>query len=183
MNVLAFFTKGGVPAVGLNATIQIREVATGIVVVNWAPMTEIGDGWYRHDFSYMYTKEYVATIDGSAVLSNNERFMFSAKDNTMLDIEKIVWDANVSQHQNGSSFGQLVKATDDNLKRALGLMHENIYIDNPVYDADNNLVSARIRIYASNTDVGTNNGVLGTYTITSNGSGPGKFSTWSQIII
>jgi len=67
------------------------------------------------------------------------------------------------------------------LKRALGLMHENIYIDNASYDGDNNLVGARVRIYSDAASVGTANNVIGTYTIGSTGSGAGKFTDWAQV--
>jgi len=84
---------------------------------------------------------------------------------------------------NTGSFGEIIKNTSDDLKRALGLMHENFYIDNPIYDENNNLVSARVRIYSVNTSVGTDNDVIGTYLITSNSIGTGKFTSWSQIVI
>jgi len=84
---------------------------------------------------------------------------------------------------NTGSFGEIIKNTSDDLKRALGLMHENFYIDNPIYDENNNLVSARVRIHSVNTSVGTDNDVIGTYLITSNSIGTGKFTSWSQIVI
>lgn len=83
----------------------------------------------------------------------------------------------------GGSVGEIIKNTSDDLKRALGLMHENFYIDNPIYDENNNLASARVRIYSVNTSVGTDNDVIGTYLITSNSIGTGKFTSWSQIVI
>jgi len=67
------------------------------------------------------------------------------------------------------------------LKRIIGLVHENIFIDNPVYDGDGNLTGARIRIYDSPGNVGTANGVIGTYQITAPGDGPGKFTSWKQV--
>jgi hypothetical protein len=70
---------------------------------------------------------------------------------------------------------------DTNLKRALGLLHENIFIDQPTYDTNNNLVSARVRIYSNPFDVGTAISVIGTYTITAVGDGAGKFTTWQQV--
>jgi|GEM_PF-7004831 len=70
---------------------------------------------------------------------------------------------------------------ESDLKRALGLMHENIYIDLPIYDSDNNLVSARVRIYSQASSVGTSSDIIGTYLITAGGDGPGKFTTWSQV--
>jgi hypothetical protein len=67
------------------------------------------------------------------------------------------------------------------LKRTLGLLHENIFIDLPVYDEHNNLVSARVRIYSNPVSVGTGSNVIGTYEITSETIGPGKFTTWKQV--
>ena len=69
----------------------------------------------------------------------------------------------------------------NDLKRLLGLTHENIFIDNPVYDGDCNMTSARVRIYSDPASVGTNSDVIGTYTITAPSSAPGKFITWSQV--
>ena len=68
-------------------------------------------------------------------------------------------------------------------KRLLGLVHENIYIDNTQFDVDNNLYSARLRIYENPSNVGTDVGVLATYEITTVTTGPGKFSSWKQITI
>jgi hypothetical protein len=71
----------------------------------------------------------------------------------------------------------------DQLNRVLGLVHQNVYIDQPTYDSDNNLVGARLRIYTDKTSVGTNLNVLATYTITSVGDGPGRFTHWEQVEI
>jgi len=64
--------------------------------------------------------------------------------------------------------------------RILGLVHENIYIDNTVFDAVDNLKSARLRIYENSADVGTSNGILASYNIRSDPDGPGRFVTWKQ---
>ena len=69
----------------------------------------------------------------------------------------------------------------DEHKRILGLIHENIYIDNTQFDANDNLFSSRLRIYANSGDVGTDSGVLATYEITAVTTGPGKFTSWKQI--
>jgi len=153
MNVLAFFTNNGFPGTGLNTTIKIREVESGVVIADWESMIEIGDGWYKYDFVYDYTKEYVATIDGSDILSDSERFIYAAKDNSSHDIANVVWNSQINDYQIPGSFGEIIKRTSDDLKRALGLLHENIYIDTPVYDDFNNLISARVRIYSTNTSV------------------------------
>ena len=67
------------------------------------------------------------------------------------------------------------------IKRTLGLMHENIHIDLPNYDDDNNLIGARLRISSAPDRVGTDIDVIGEYNITSIADGPGKFTTWQQI--
>jgi len=52
------------------------------------------------------------------------------------------------------------------LTRILGLVQENQYIDQPVYDDDNNMTSGRIRTYTNSADVGSDSGVIATYVIT-----------------
>jgi hypothetical protein len=95
---------------------------------------------------------------------------------SLLTIADGVWDEAYSEHLNAGSFGGI-------LQRMAGLMHENIFIDTPVYDGDGNLTSARVRIYSAAGSVGTANDVIGTYTITAPGDGPGRFTQWSQVRI
>ena len=66
------------------------------------------------------------------------------------------------------------------IKRVLGLMHENMSIDNTVYDRYYNLIQARLRIYSDSASVGTDNDVIGTYTIDCDATRAGSFSTWKQ---
>jgi len=67
--------------------------------------------------------------------------------------------------------------------RTLGLVHHNIYIDNPTYDEHGNMTSGRVRIYSDAASVGTNNNVIETYLITADGTECGKFSYWEQIVL
>ena len=70
----------------------------------------------------------------------------------------------------------------DDIKRILGLIHENMIIDNTGYDRFGNLTSARLRIYSTSASVGTDNNVLATYQITAQaGTDIGKFTTWRQV--
>jgi len=75
----------------------------------------------------------------------------------------------------------IVDTITADVKRVLGLSHENIYIDTTIYDAWGNLSSARLRVYSVAGSVGTGADVLSTYTITANGTGTGKFTYWKQV--
>jgi hypothetical protein len=182
MNILAFFTDGGIPREGLRPTVKVVEVDSTAVIIPWLEMDEVSDGWYKYNFeSYDYQKEYIVIFDGGEELDTSERFGSSASDNSNHEIAQIVWGSQVSEYQVPGSFGELLKQTSDGLKRALGLLHENIYIDNPMYDKNNNLITARVRIYSEPGSIGTDNNVIGTYLISSDGTDPGKFNNWSQI--
>jgi hypothetical protein len=96
---------------------------------------------------------------------------------TNASIANWVWDENLSDHDaTGAKMGGL-------LQRIGGLVHENIYIDNPIYDGDGNMTSARLRLYSAPGSVGTANDVIGTYEITAPSDGAGRFTSWKQVKI
>ena len=97
---------------------------------------------------------------------------------TAEDIANAVWSKTLS---GGYTAEYVLLDNNESLKRALGLMHENIYIDQPGYDINANLISARVRIYSDSASVGTANNVIGTYQITSDGTGRGQFANWRQV--
>ena len=73
------------------------------------------------------------------------------------------------------------------LSRALGLLHENAYIDNTVYSGGN-LTSARVRTFSSKaaaeaaTDGGSEtSGLIATYTITSDVEAAGAMKTYRMV--
>ena len=72
-----------------------------------------------------------------------------------------VWQEVMANQDVAGSFGEGVK-------NILGLSQENQYMDTCVYDGDNNLTSARIRLYnnAANTDIHGVTGLLATYIVT-----------------
>lgn len=163
MYVLSFFTDGGVPKTSLTPTIKIIEVPSGTVVVNGLSMSELSNGFYYYNFStYDYTKDYAILCDGGISLSDSERYVYAGNENFAEDINNVI-------------------TGNELLKRVVGLMHENFYIDNPVYDTTNNLISARVRIYSAPGSVGSDLNVIGEYTITSEGDGAGKFTYWKQV--
>lgn len=159
MYILAFFTDSGVPKTGLSCEIKIRDIPSGSILVNNLNMSELGDGFYYYDFTaYDATKDYAILCDGSATLSNTERYLVAGNENYLEDISE-----------------------NTTLKRIVGLLHENFYIDSPVYDTFDNLISSRVRIYSDAASVGTDNNVIGTYDIVSDSDAAGKFNTWKQV--
>jgi len=88
-----------------------------------------------------------------------------------------VWDEDLSGHTSLGSAGKSLQdtesdisshrtAVENNIKYILGLVQSNTIIDNQVYDSNDNLTSARIRIFPSNTDVDNETNVLKIYTMT-----------------
>ncbi len=67
--------------------------------------------------------------------------------------------------------------------KTLGLVHHNVYIDETIYDEHSNMISARIRIYSDKNSIGTDNNIIETYLITSDGTECGKFNYWQQTAI
>lgn len=166
MYIVSFFTNNGVPAIGLDIpTIDIIEVPSGTIIVNGSNMTELSNGFYFYNFtSYDYTKDYAILCDGTNVLVDSERYVVAGNENYHEDVNDVV-------------------NNNEKINRILGLIHENIYIDNTVYDENGNLISSRVRIYSSVGDVGSENGIIGTYQVIANCTEAGKFTSWSQIKI
>jgi hypothetical protein len=74
-----------------------------------------------------------------------------------------------------------INMDETKIDKILGLVHQNIYIDEAGYDLYGNLSSARIRIYSDSSAVGTTSNIISTYRITSINTEMGKFTTWKQI--
>jgi hypothetical protein len=174
MYVLAFFTHNGIPETGLIPTVRIRDISDDSLVITDSTASEVGDGWYKYDFtSYDGTKEYAITFDGGSSLIDSERYTYGSNDSFVEDIVDEVWKGKPSEHLDPDSFSML-------LQRIAGLIHENTYIDNTVYDNNKNLVAARVRLYSNPASVGTDSNVIGTYNMISQGEGIGKFTNWKQ---
>jgi len=63
------------------------------------------------------------------------------------------------------------------IDKILGLVHQNMVIDETVFDAWHNLESARVVIYKDSTKTD----ILQTYRINTTTTGPGQFSSWEQV--
>lgn len=86
MYIIAFFTSNGSPATGLSPTIRIRDVSDSSLVVTDAAMSEVGDGWYKYDFTaYDSTKDYAIRCDGTASLPATERYVYAGSELSGID--------------------------------------------------------------------------------------------------
>ena len=66
--------------------------------------------------------------------------------------------------------------------KVLGLVHQNIQIDQTQYDQDGNLVSARIRLWEEGANVGSDVVTpLATYIMSCGSNGASKFTYWKQV--
>ena len=75
----------------------------------------------------------------------------------------------VTPEQNFDIEVETIEANSDklNILRILGLTHDNVHIDQHVYDANNNLTDARVRHYQTKTQAlaGGATGLLNTWTV------------------
>jgi hypothetical protein len=62
----------------------------------------------------------------------------------------------------------------DTLAKVLGLVQHNFRLKSQVYDADNNLVAGRVRIYASAVDALADENPIGEYQLAATFAGPGQ---------
>jgi len=82
LTITAFFSDGGTPKTGLSPTIRIRNVDSTALVVTDAAMTEVGDGWYKYNFtSYNEENTYSFRADGTSTLSGSDRYVFGTNEN------------------------------------------------------------------------------------------------------
>jgi len=127
------------------------EISDSVTVT----LVELGNGSYRS----MFTLDTVGTY--YLVVYNDNYFP---------------WGKAGSIRVTTSDMDQL----NDKISRILGLTQENFYIDNTENDDEDNLLSSRIRIYDSASNVGTNNGVIATYNMSAGYSG--RVCEWYKMV-
>jgi hypothetical protein len=94
----------------------------------------------------------------------------------------IVWSVSNTDDEFAPTYTEDLQINIDKTKidKILGLVHQNILIDQTGYDLHGNLSSARVRIYSNSASVGSDSNVLATYQILSVSTETGKFTTWRQ---
>lgn len=117
------------------------------------------------------TKSYVDTLDVSVDWADQEVGSYL-----------VVWSVSGTDDDFAPTYTEDLQISIDETKidKILGLVHQNILIDNTTYDQFGNLESARVRIYSDSASVGTDTNVIATYLIESESTECGQFTTWSQ---
>ncbi len=119
--ISSLFTSGGTPALGLFPTIRIREVDSGgdSLVVTDAAMTEVGDGFYKYDFTiYDPTKEYLFRTNGGVTLPASERYQKASNRHGGQEM----WSVNTAGNNLSGSFGEAVNDININAATAVTVL-------------------------------------------------------------
>ena len=105
----AFFTtSSGAPATGLSTTIDIWRVSDNTQVVTGDPMTEVGGGFYKYDFtSYDYTELYAVRFDGTVTLGSR-RYTPAWNTSFYQDTAFGNWEETASDHTTADTTGGLL---------------------------------------------------------------------------
>jgi len=121
MIISSFFTSNGLPTTGLAPTINIWElnVATNTLVVDTDTVTEVGDGFYKYNFTgYDGTKNYTTIVDAGPTMTLYGRYSVAAlpaevaiSNTTIQQITDSVWDSTAGSHTAVGSFGLVVNQT------------------------------------------------------------------------
>ena len=101
-------------------------------------LSELGNGNYR----LIYTPTTVGTW--SIVLKHTLYFPYGKGNSVQI-------------------VNQDITSIADMIKRVLGLVQENFYIYNTVYDGNGNITNSKIRLYTDSISVGTGNNILAEY--------------------
>lgn len=132
-------------------------------------ITEQSGGYYYVEFTPTSTGTYSYIITQATYQTegwyNDFLVRSNSNDDIKTDTESIISKVDVIDG-NVDTININLDTVSINILRLLGLAQENIYIDNQVYDSDNNLTSCRIRVYSVSGSVGTSSDVLATYNVT-----------------
>jgi hypothetical protein len=124
------------------------EVSSTVTVA----ITELGNGNYRAEFTPNAAGTWYLTVSNYPYIPNGKGGTIQVYDS---DFDSI----------------------SDQNRRILGLVHQNIVIDETVFDTWHNMESARVRIYVDSAKTQ----LLATYRINCTTIGPGRFSSWEQV--
>jgi hypothetical protein len=113
MYILSFFSDEGSPKTGLSPTIKIRDVLDGSLLINGLSMAEVGDGFYKYDYTaYDSEKDYAIVCDGGISLNDADRYVYAGNESYVDDISSGVWSENLSVYDSGAGKMQQLQTFD-----------------------------------------------------------------------
>jgi len=78
--IVAFFTDGGSPKLGLTPVMDVWKI-DGTHTVSGTNMVEVNGGFYYYDFTgYNETEDYCFRADGGTTLSANDRYVYGTNE-------------------------------------------------------------------------------------------------------
>ena len=110
--MIAYFQRSnGVPYTGLSPTIRIWEVSPAgadTLVINGGAMVEVGDGFYKYNFtSYDYTKTYATRMDaGNVPQIGTGQYAVAINSSFYQDIVDGAWNEPIVDHLDPGSTGE-----------------------------------------------------------------------------
>ena len=137
----------------------------------------------------LYDDEYNEILSSENIVYNPELNSYidiiNPWDNQKEGIYYIVWSIKntIEEFPEKITEEMYIDNFDENLKRILGLVHQNLLIDQTQYDQYGNMVSARLIIYSDSNSVGTNNNIIAKYRISASSQRQGTFLEWRQVEI
>lgn len=119
---------------GLTPTFLYFKRADTLAAVAAPTVTEVGGGTYYFDWTWtaLTDPDIVYEVDGGVSIPTESVRYVSGK----ISVQDVLLDQSIS-------------SVGDGVLRALGLLHENSVFDQSTFDVNNNLLSARVRIYNS----------------------------------
>lgn len=135
MNLISYFTSGGIPITGLSPTIQGWKIDGTQVIGQNQPsaMIEITNGYYSYDFSYSYNDsiDYIFEASGGISLPQAERYSFAI--NTSFRSSSII------SHGDNNWMGSTSAGSDFISSQLLGISSQIRGISSQLYNISANL--------------------------------------------
>lgn len=163
---------------------KINEEITDQIFV----MDTNGDGvtgLVSGDFNVnIYKNNVITTIASTITEVSNGYYLLTF---TPIESGNYEWYVYQATYQPQGWFNNTIvrnSSIDDNnslLQRTLGLSQENSYLYDTVYDASGNLTSGKISLHDSAVNVGTANGIIAEYIMTSTYDSNGRLLTYKMV--
>jgi hypothetical protein len=132
----------GSPVTGLSVNYAIYNSSSNSLITSGS-LTDSGNGIYKTSYLFNTLGQF--------------RVIYTTPSGYTDEIETVVVVADTLS---------AIKSETDKIKFILGLTQSNMVITNQIYDSDNNLISATIRIYPTASDANSNTNILATYSMT-----------------